>query len=134
MSPDSHQRKQELLIQLSETRINVIDQAEAMASSVKKSFAWIRPATHLLTGRGTGLALSLGVVVAGFLFTRGVMKLVFPSSHRKQGSGGTSSMGSVIKTSIWSMVAASVLPAVKQIVQQTANRKISDLVAKFLSR
>lgn len=136
MSSDSHQRKQELLIRLSETRINVIDEAEALAFSVKKSFSWIRPVTHALTGRGAGAAASLGVAVAGFLVARGVVKLIFPSSHRQQGgeAASHSSMGSVIKTSLWSILAASVLPAVKQMLQQVANRKISDFVAKFLSR
>ena len=138
MSPDRNQRKQKLLIRLSESRLGVIDEAEALGKSIKKSFSWIRPVGRALTGKKAGI-ISLGAVVAGFLLVRGASKLIF-SSHARQGGNPASGDGrhfslfDLLKTSLLSIATASLVPAFKQVVQQTASRKISDIFAKYLSR
>lgn len=139
MSPDRDQRKQELLIRLSESRLGVIDEAEALRNSIRNSFSWLRPAASLLSGKRAG-AISLGAALAGLLLARGAGKLFFPSHHHSRNGGqvpgdthGSSLMG-ILKTTLVSILTASLVPALKQAVQQSASRKISDLVGKYLSR
>ncbi|MEG2327508.1 MAG: hypothetical protein RSB48_04355 [Akkermansia sp.] len=127
MSANSNQRKQELLIHLAETRLNIIDDVECISKRVHHSLGWLVSLKHGFIKKS--ITTSIGAAIVGIISASLLGKLVLGASHSNtvRASGGVIATGGRF---LWGAIMASALPLLKDLFQKTISRKFAHYLDK----
>lgn len=130
MSANCDQRKQELLIRLAESRIEMLDGAEKITSRVEDSLDWLGT---IRSGISRNPVLWIGgAAVAGLLAVKVAGGLLFSRHQHATPATVGSSRGflSVFLSGIFKLLVMAALPSLKTVAENLFRNRISSWMEK----